>query len=401
MDAVTGRRGPLTGIKIVEFAHLLAGPMAGTLLADLGAEVVHIEDPLHGDAARRHGPDKDGTKLWWKVSGRNKRSVTVDLRSEEGRRIAAELVAWADVVVTNMRATTLRTWRLDWESLHALHPQLIMLHVSGNGIVTSRANEPGFGKVGEARSGVVALTGFADGPPVHAGFSHADTLTGLMGAYSICAALVGRMSPGFRGEFIDLSLDETLFRLIDWQVIVADQLGYSPGRSGNQLAIAKGVLVNTYATADGRWLTVTSGTLRSVINVANLLGEDPDDYATPAQQAERVPKLDALLSQWIGERTLVDALKAMQECEVVAAAVLTGTDILDDPMYLERGNVVEVDDTDLGPVRMQGVIPRLTEQPGTVWRPGAALGADTDLVLGAYLGHSADEIGEWRAAGVI
>jgi formyl-CoA transferase len=138
-----------------------------------------------------------------------------------------------------------------------------------------------------------------------------------------------------------------------------------------------------------------------VINIANLLGEDADDYATPAQQSERVPELDALLSQWIGERTLDDAVKAMQECAVVAAPVLTGTDILDDPMYLERGNVVEIADDDLGTVRMQGVIPRLIEQPGAVWRTGASLGADTELVLRDYLGHSAEEIGVWRAAGVI
>jgi crotonobetainyl-CoA:carnitine CoA-transferase CaiB-like acyl-CoA transferase len=398
---MTARRGPLTGVKIVELAHLVAGPMAGTLLADLGADVVHVEDPVHGDAARRQGPDKDGTKLWWKVSGRNKRSVTIDLRSDEGRAIAHELVAWADVLVTNMRADTLRRWQLDWESLHARHPQLIMLHVSGNGIATTRANEPGFGKVGEARSGVVALTGFPDGPPVHAGFSHADTLTGLMGAYSICAALVGRSAPGFRGEFIDLALDETLYRLIDWQVIVADQLGYAPERAGNQLAIAKGVLVDTYHTADGRWLTVTSGTLRSVLNIATLLGQDPAQYATPAQQAERVPLLDGLLRKWIAARDLDAALTAMQECEVVAAPVLTGREILDDPMYRERGNILEVSDDDLGTMKMQGVIPRLSQQPGAVWRPGAALGADTDLVLGEYLGHAESEIAAWRAAEVI
>lgn len=395
------RRGPLAGIKVVELAHLLAGPMAGTLLADLGADVVHVEDPATGDAARRQGPDKDGTRLWWKVTGRNKRSVTINLRDPAGRALAHELVAWADVLVTNMRVDTLRRWELDWDSLHARHPKLVMLHVSGNGIATSTANEPGFGKVGEARSGVVAVTGFADGPPVHAGFSHADSVTGLMGAFGICAALVGRAAPDFSGELIDLALDESLFRLIDWQVIVADQLGTAPPRAGNQLAIAPGVLVNTYRSADGRWLTVTSGTLRSVVNIATLLGENADDYATHEQQRERVPQLDARLREWVGERSLETALQAMRQCEVVAAPVLTGRDILDDPLYLERGDIVDIEDAELGTVRMQGVVPRLTRKPGAVWRSGPGLGADTDLVLREWLGHSDEALEKWHASGVI
>lgn len=398
---MTERSGPLAGVKVVELAHLIAGPMAGTLLADLGADVVHVEDPGSGDAARRQGPAKDGTKVWWKVTGRNKRSVTIDLREPDGRALARELVAWADVLITNMRVSTLRGWGLDWDTLHALHPKLVMLHVSGNGIATASGNAPGFGKVGEARSGVVAVTGFADGPPVHAGFSHADSVTGLMGAFAICAALVGQVSSGCAGELIDLALDESLFRLIDWQVIVADQLEFAPPRAGNQLAIAPGVLVNTYETSDQHWLTVTSGTLRSVLNIAALLGEDADEYATPEQQRERVPHLDALLRDWINKRPLDEALESMRQCEVVAAPVLTGRDILTDALYVERGNVVDVPDSDLGTVKMQGVVPRLTNQPGAVWRSGPSLGADTDVVLTEYLGRSADEIAAWRAAGII
>lgn len=395
------RRGPLVGVKVVELAHLLAGPMAGTLLADLGADVVHVEDPGTGDAARLQGPQKNGTRVWWKVTGRNKRSVTINLRDPAGRELAHELVAWADVLVTNMRVDTLRKWGLDWDSLHAQHPVLVMLHVSGNGIDTESGNEPGFGKVGEARSGVVSVTGFSDGPPVHSGFSHADSVTGLMGAFSICAALVGRTAPGFTGELIDLALDEALFRLIDWQIIVADQLGAPPPRAGNQLAIAPGVLVNTYQTADGRWLTVTSGTIRSVLNIARLVGEDPADYATGDQQRERVPKLDAILRDWIADRPLDVAMRAIKECEVVAAPVLTGLDILTDPLYLERGDIVAVEDDELGTVRMQAVVPRLREQPGVVWRPGPQLGADTELVLRDSLGHSEAEIDDWKSRGVI
>lgn len=191
MSATESKNRPtLDGIKVVEFAHVIAGPLAGTLLADLGADVVHVEDPTNGDPGRQQGPTKDGVHLWWKVSGRNKRSVTLDLRSPEGQELARELAAWADVVITNFRVATIEKWGLDWETLHRLNPRLVLLQVSGNGVqgvAEASRNDPGFGKVGEARSGVVYVTGFPDGPPVHTGFSHADTVTALMGAYAITA----------------------------------------------------------------------------------------------------------------------------------------------------------------------------------------------------------------------
>lgn len=393
--------GALAGLKVVELAHVIAGPLAGTLLADLGAEVVHVENPATGDTARTQGPAKDGVHLWWKVSGRNKRSVTLDLRTEEGQALARELVAWADVVITNMRAGTLEKWGLDWASLHEKHPKLVMLQISGNGASTTARNEPGFGKVGEARSGVVHLTGFPDGPPVHTGFSHGDSVTALMGAFGVLAGLHRRHEPDFRGEWIDLALFEPLFRLVEWQIIVADQLGTVPNRSGNQLAVAPAAVVNTFASADGVWITVTSGTPRSVRNIAALLGEPPEEYETVAQQTARKDRLDELLRGWIAARPAAEALAEMAAREVVASRVYTAADILTDPIYAEREDIVEIEDPDLGPVRMQAVVPRLAERPGRVWRTGAALGEDNELVFGQWLGHSGDELAELKTQGVI
>src|SRR6185437_12294571 len=182
----------LEGLKVLEIAQLVAGPMAGSFMADLGADVVHLEDPSTGDPHRRVGAARDGVHLWWKVAARNKRSATCDLRSADGQELARSLAGWADVVVTNFRAGTLERWGLDWDRLHAVNPTLVMLAVSGYGADTSRRDEPGFGKVGEAMSGVVHLTGFADGPPLHAGYSNADSLTGLMGAFAVQAALFRR-----------------------------------------------------------------------------------------------------------------------------------------------------------------------------------------------------------------
>jgi formyl-CoA transferase len=392
----------LTGLKVVEFAHVIAGPLAGTLLADLGATVVHVEDPGIGDPQRQAGPAKDGTHLWWKVAGRNKRSVTLNLRTEAGRDLARELAAWADVVISNFRVETMEKWGLDFASLIRVNPQLIVLQVSGFGASSSRRNEPGFGKVGEAMSGVVNITGFPDGPPVHTGFSHGDSVTGLMGAFAIQAALYRKAhDPDFHGEWIDLALYEGLFRLIEWQVIFYDQLGVIPERVGNNLAAAPAAVINTYPTADGRWLTVTSGTPRSVSNVAALVGEPTEEYATRADQARNSKRLDRLVAKWVSERTIDECVRIMRQLEVVASPIYTVADMISDPTFCERQNIVDVDDPDLGVVRMQGVVPKLMNHTGSVWRSAPSLGEDNALVYKQFIGKSDAELTQLAEAGHI
>ncbi len=392
----------LSGLKVVEFAHVIAGPLAGTLLADLGADVVHVEDPGRGDPQRNAGPAKNGAHLWWKVSARNKKSVTLNLRTDEGRAVARELTRWADVIICNFRVSTLEKWELDFPSLQKINPKIVMLQVTGYGVASSKRNSPGFGKVGEAMSGVVNITGFPDGPPVHTGFSHGDSVTGLMGAFAIMAALHRKNTdPEFNGEWIDLALYEGLYRLIEWQVIFFDQLGENPTRIGNQLSAAPAAVINTFRTSDEHWITVTSGTPRSVQNVAALVGERAEDYVTPAQQVERRERLDGLVREWIVRHTLGECVEAMDRLEVGASPIFTVEDILNDPTYQENGNVTELDDPDLGRVRMQGVVPRLRNHPGEVWRTAPALGEDTDTVYGEALGYSEQQLAEMRVAGTI
>jgi crotonobetainyl-CoA:carnitine CoA-transferase CaiB-like acyl-CoA transferase len=399
--ASPGRGGVLRSLKVVEFAHVLSAPMAGTLLADLGADVIHVESPAVGDASRTIGPDKDGVHLWWKVMARNKRAITLDLRRPEGQAIAHELVDWADVVITNMRVRTLERWQLDWPSLHARKPRLVYLAVTGDGLGTSDENAPGFGKVGEARSGVVSVTGFADGPPIHTGFSHADTVTGLMGAFGIVSALHRRNDPDYDGELIDLALFEALFRLVDWQVIVHDQLGQVPHRAGNQLAVAPGLVINTYLTADGHWVTVTSGTPKSVRNVLGMLGLPVDEYLGANARADAREELDRHLREWIAARKLDEALREMRSIEVVAEKVHDMADIASSRLFRERQDIVEVEDPELGPVRMAGVIPKMRNNPGTIWRTGPGHGQDNDEVYTQVLGKDARTIAALRADGVI
>jgi len=394
--------GPLLGLRVVEFAQIIAGPLAGTLMADLGAEVVHVEPPSKGDPHRNTGPSKDGVSLWWKAAARNKRSVTLDLHQEEGQEIAHRLVELADVVIITMRASTVDKWRLDWETLHALNPKLVMLQISGFGADTSRRDDPGFGKVGEARSGVVYVTGFPDGPPVHAGFSQGDATTAVMGAFAIMAALHRKNThPDFDGEWIDLAIFETLFRIADWQVLYYDQLGEVPQRAGNQLANAPAAVVNTYLTADGDWVTVTSATLRSVLNVVRMVALDEAQFQTWESQNQRRDEIDQALRRWISERTSEEALSAMREFSVTGERIFSVADILEDEIYAERNDIITIEDPELGPIRMQNVVPKLTQSPGRVWRPGPALGADNASVYRDWLGLTEDDCADLATRSVI
>ncbi|MCT1658284.1 CaiB/BaiF CoA transferase family protein [Brevibacterium luteolum] len=395
-------RGSLDGVRVVEFAQVIAGPLAGTLMADLGADVVHVESPRQGDALRYSGPDKNGTHLWWKVLGRNKRSVSLDLHQSRGKEVAEDLVRWADVVIVTFRADTAKSFGLDWDRLSEVNPSAVVLQISGYGAATSRRNDPGFGKVGEARSGVVHITGEPDGPPIHTGFSHGDATTALMGAFAVSAALYRRaMDPDRAGEWIDLALYETLFRLVEWQVIVYDQLGMIPERAGNSLPIAPGAVINTFRSEDGKWVTVTSATPRSVQNIAAVLGYDPAEFAGIETQLKRSEELEKGLRSWISRRSAEDAVELLTRAEVVASTIYSIEDIFADPIYHERSNLIDVQDPDLGTVKMQGVVPQMRRFPGRVWRAGPELGQDNELVFGEWLGLGSKTLMSLRDSGVI
>lgn len=389
------------GLKVVEFAHIVAGPLAGGLMADLGATVVHVEDPSSGDPTRQMGQSKNGQNVWWPAIGRNKHSVTLNLRTAEGQDLARRLASWADVVITNMRPSTLTGWGLDWESLHAVNPRLVMLQISANGVNSSHPDEPGFGKVGEARSGAIQLNGQKNGPPMATGFSQADAVTGLMGAFAISAALTRRHEEDFAGEWIDLALFESLFRLIDWQVPMFDQMGYVATRAGNQVEAMPTALINTYLTADEKYVIVTSGTPKSVQNIARMVGLPADQYATMSQLAAGRQKLDDELAAWISRHKAVDCLQAMTEHQVIASKIFTVADIVEDPIYLERDDVITVDDPGLGALRMHGIIPRMAHHPGAVWRTGPVLGQDNEQIYVGELGLSAEDLAEHRSNGII
>ena len=387
------KSGALAGVKVLSLSHVVAGPMAASFLSDFGAEVVHVEQPGEGDPAREMGHDKNGVYVWWKVAGRNKRSLTLDLKTEKGAAIARRLAAWADVVITKLRPPALDRLGLSWEALHKLNPTLVYLQISGYGWDGPRKSDPGFGKVGEAMSGVVHITGFPDGPPVHTGFSHADAVTGLMGAYGVMLALYKKASdPAFDGELVDLALFEPLFRLIEWQVIGFDQLGKSYERTGNRPPMAPAAVVGTYQTRQDEWVTVTSGTTAAVTKVVRMLGLPEENFCSARQQSQAAVFLDETLRSWLRSRDTNEALQMLKDADVVASRIYSVKDMLDDPVFQWRENLVSVEDAELGPVRMQSVFPKLQNHGGMVWRTGPALGEDNDLVLREWLGMDDTEL---------
>jgi crotonobetainyl-CoA:carnitine CoA-transferase CaiB-like acyl-CoA transferase len=395
----------LDGIRVVDLGHALAGPFAATMLADFGADVLKIERPGAGDPMRRLGPRKDGVPLWWKAAGRNKRSVSLDFTTPRGRELLLELVKSSDVLVENFRPGTLERRGLGWEELREVNPRLVMLRISGFGQTGPYNGRPGFGRTAEAMSGAAQLTGFPEGPPIHVGYSLADTLAGLMGAFGILLSLVGRDRSG-KGDCIDLALYEPLFRLIDWQVIVFEQLGIVPTRAGNEFpGVLEGVAAGVGRTLDGTWMSYSAATDSVLERLIRLvLGEDSlreERFASAESRRTNTSTVQAAVSSWIGTQTKEDVERAFKENEAVIGEVFTMETIWNDEGYRARDNIVAVEDGESGTVSMHGVVPRLLERPGEVRWAGATLGEHTEQVLLELANVKADEIPELRRDGVI
>jgi crotonobetainyl-CoA:carnitine CoA-transferase CaiB-like acyl-CoA transferase len=391
---------PLEGVRVIELGHAVAGPFAGSLLSDFGAEIVKIEQPGTGDSLRKMGPKKNGKGLWWAVSGRNKKSVTVNFTHPEGQRLVKRLVGMSEAVIENFRPGVLERHGLDWAALSAVQPKLIMLRVSGFGQSGPLAALPGFGKIAESFGGATQLTGFADRPPVHPGYSLADLLAGIFGAYGIVTALCAIRAGKCEGQLIDLAIYEPLLRMIEWQFPIYEHMGIVPTRNGARFPFGGAFLTGICETGDGRYVVFSAATEASVKRVAELL--ESKGVASISENAlEHTDEMTIALEGWIRSHSAEEVLSGFQEYDIVGTLVWTAKDLYQNQHLRERGNLVTIDDPVLGKVTMPAPVPRFSSLRSHVQWSGPELGEHTDEVLRGILGIDEEETNRLRGIGVL
>jgi crotonobetainyl-CoA:carnitine CoA-transferase CaiB-like acyl-CoA transferase len=391
----------LDGIRVIDAATLFAGPLAATLMADFGADVIKIEHPK-GDPVRSHGYCKNGVPLWWKVIGRNKRAITLNLGDPEGQELMAGLAKQADVLIENFRPGTLERWNLGPDLLHALNPGLVIARVTGFGQFGPYSGRPGFGTLAEAMSGFAAMTGEPDGPPTLPPFGLADGITGLATVASIMFALQARRQTG-RGQVIDMAIIEPILTILGPQPTWFDQLGIIQERRGNRSV--NNAPRNVYRTAEGRWVAISTSAQNVAERVLRLVGHpeviDQPWFASGAERAKHADELDAMVGSWIAERPFDEVVAAFEEAQAAVAPIYDIREIMADPQFRALGSITTVDDPELGPVMMQNVMFRLSETPGRIEWAGRRLGEDNEAVYSGLLGLDRERLKELAAKGVI
>jgi crotonobetainyl-CoA:carnitine CoA-transferase CaiB-like acyl-CoA transferase len=393
--------GPLQGVRVVDAATLFAGPLTATYLGDFGADVVKVEHPTRPDAARGHGPSMDGIGLWWKTLGRNKRTITLDLKHPDGAATMRRLLAESDVLVENFRPGTLERWGLGPDALLSANPGLVIARVTAFGQTGPYSSRPGFGTVAEAMSGFAAVTGEPDGPPTLPPFGLADGIAALATAYAVMAALRHRDGTG-EGQIVDLAIIEPILMMLGAAITAYDQLGYVQPRTGNRSV--NNAPRNVYRTADGDWVAVSTSSQSIAERVLRMVGRGDlvaePWFATGRGRAEHADDLDEAVGSWIAARPTSEVVDAFETAEAAVGRVYDIRGVLADPQYDALGTALTVDDPDLGRMLMQNVLFRLSSTPGSVRWTGRAHGADTDEVL-SELGLSDDDIARLRKDGAV
>ncbi|GAB1424172.1 CaiB/BaiF CoA-transferase family protein [Thauera terpenica] len=393
---------PLAGVKVVELGTLIAGPFAARILAEFGAEVIKIESPDGGDPLRKWRKLYQGTSLWWYLQSRNKKSVTVNLKHPEGVEVVRKLVAGADIVVENFRPGVLEKLGLGWEALSALNPGLVMLRLSGFGQSGPMAMQPGFGAIGESMGGLRYVTGFADRPPVKTGISIGDSIAALWGALGTLMALRHKEVNGGQGQVVDVALYEAVFAMMESLVPEFDVFGFVRERSGN---IMPGITPsNTHTTLDGKHITIGANGdaifRRLMLTMGRAdLADDPS-LADNAGRDARRDELYALIDRWVASQNETEVLAALGAAEVPASRIYSAADMFADPQFLARAMLQTVKLPDGRDCRMPGIVPKLSQTPGTTDWIGPTLGEHTDSVL-ATLGYDSAQIATLREAGAI
>lgn len=395
--------GPLAGLRILDLSTVVAGPFAAALLADLGADVIKVELPGKGDPLRELAPHKNGVPLWWKVTNRNKKGITLDLRKPEGRDLLKRLLADRDVLIENFRTGTLDDWGITRSWLQEIKPMLTILRITGFGQTGPYSDRPGFARIFEAMSGFTRMCGEEGGSPLHLGYPISDAIGGLFGAVGVLAALYRlKQEPQSRGQEIDCSMTEAMLRTLDFLAIEYDQLGTIRTGSGNRSQYA--APGNIYATGDGKWASIAASTqsifvrLCAALELQHLLA-DPRFVDNPSRVKNR-DVLDGIVGGAIAKLTLAELRTRFAAHEVGFSPIYDAADIFSDPHFQARETIVSVPDAELGDVRMQCVVPRFSETPGAVRSAGPSIGQHNDEVYRA-IGLGAADLARLRDGNII
>ncbi len=398
--------GPLAGVRVIELGMLLAGPYAGRLLGDMGAEIIKVEPPGQPDPIRDWGTARyEGRSLWWPVQSRNKKCVTLNLREEKGQELLLELVKRSDVLVENFRPGTLERWNLGWDRLSETNPKLVLARVSGYGQTGPYAERAGFAAVAEAMGGIRYINGFPGEPPPRLHISLGDSLAGMFAAQGILAALYKRDALGFgRGQVVDVSLMEASFAMLESMVPEYDRLGIVRGPQGTNL---KGIAPsNIFRSRDDKWMVIAANADKVFRRLCEAIGKpelaDDPRFATHIARGENQDEIEGMIADWARRHDAKEIDDVLNAAGVICGPIYTIADIFDDPQFQARDMLVKHVDPEFGEYVGPGIVPKLSETPGAVrWSATWEEGSHNKDVYGDLLGLSADDLSELKAEGVI
>ena len=393
---------PLSGLKVVELGTLIAGPFASRICAEFGAQVIKVESPDGGDPLRKWRKLYEGTSLWWFVQARNKKSLTLNLKHPDGLGILKALLADADILIENFRPGVLEKLGLGWEVLHALNPKLVMVRLSGFGQTGPMKDQPGFGAVGESMGGLRYITGFEDRPPVRTGISIGDSIAALWGVIGALMALRHREVNGGQGQVVDVALYEAIFAMMESMVPEFDVFGFIRERTGN---IMPGITPSSIHTSqDGKHVQIGANGDAIFKRFMLIIGRDdlandPELAGNDGRDARR-DELYGVIDRWVASLPLQTVLEQLSSAQVPASRIFSAEDMFTDPQFLAREMFLQAKLPDGKDFKMPGIVPRLSETPGSADWVGPELGAHNHEVLSG-LGYDAAAIAELKLAGAI
>jgi succinyl-CoA---D-citramalate CoA-transferase len=394
--------GPLAGLRVLELGSFIAGPFAGQLLGDYGADVVKVEPPSVGDPMRRWGVIAEGESLWWPSLARNKRSVAIDLRTGEGRDLIRRMSREVDVILENFRPGTLKSWGLDYAALSATNPGLIMVHVSGFGQSGPRSGDAGFGSIGEAMGGLRNTTGYPDRAPSRCGVSMGDSLAAMFAVIGTMGAVVERQRSG-RGQEVDVAIYEAVAAIMESSMADYEVGGVTRGRTGSMLpGVAPS---NVYPTRDGSDVLIAAnadtvfGRLCGAMGRTDLLSDER--YATHRHRGTHADELDGLIAEWTAGMNADELLAVLEVHGVPAGRIYTAADMVQDPHYLARDMVLRLSTNAGGDIPATGIVPKFSRTPGAVRASGPGLGAHSAEVLRELAAVDAKELEQLIGAHVV